>query len=255
MRLSISALLDSLFSGFICFLVCFLLLNYFFLREHAIIISLIFSTLIIIIALKRLWAKNTLIKLKKDQEKAKNTCMIALKIMPENKVLDLFSLAIEKLGKTVKKTNGGLFIEQKSVAIYFKFTFDLVTKSDVVKFFNACPKAYVTYIFADEFSSELLTFINRFNKKVVAVDGVKTYKFLYKMNCLPQTDFCLEKEKLTIMKARINLFKRKNAKRYFTFGLIFLFMSFFVPLKLYYVICACLFLTFSLFCRLYGITK
>lgn len=255
MRISLSALLDSIFCGFICFIVCFLILNYFFLREYAIIISVVFSLLIMTIALKRLWAKNQLVKLKKSQEKLKNECLFNLKMTAQNKILDLFSSAIEKLGRTPKKQNGGIIIQQKSVALFFKFSFDGVCKSDVVKFFNACPKNYTTYIFADEFSSELLAFIDRFNKKIIAVDGVKTFKFLSKTDCLPQSSIEMNKEKLSFIKAKTNLLQRKNAKRYFTFGLIFLFMSFFVPLKLYYVICACLFLTFSLFCRLYGITK
>ncbi len=252
MTIRLSAILDSLFSGFICFFVCFLLLSYFFARTQAIVVSLIFCALVIAIALKRLSAKNALLKLKKTQEKQKQACISALNMCTQSQVLGVFSKAIEKLGKNAKSKNGALFIDEKSVVLFFKFSFDGITKTDVVRAFNALPKNYTAYIFASEFSSELLSFIDRFDKKIVAVDGVKTYKFLSKTDCIPQSELNFKSEKLTFTKAKLNLIKRKNAKRYFSFGVTFLFMSLFVPLKLYYVICGCLFLTFSLLCRLYG---
>lgn len=255
MKICLSSVLDALFSGFICFLTCFVLLNYLLDRKFAIGFAIIFSILITMIAFKRLARKKALVKLKKHQEKQKNNCLSSLNLSTQSAVCDLFLKAVQTAGFDAERKNGALFIKEKNVAMFFKFSFDGVNKTDVVKAFNSIPKNYKAYIFSDTFTIEILSFIDRFDKKIIAVDGVKTYNFLKEQNCIPPTKLNFSTKKMRFSQAFSNLWQRKNAKRYFTFGALFLFMSYFVPIKIYYVLCGCLFLSLSLFCRLFSQPK
>ena len=191
-------------------------------------------------------------KLKRAQEKQKNTCINALCLLNKIQVVDLFYNAIKKKHPEVIRKNGGLVIESKSVMLYFCFSFDSVSKTDVVRAFNAMPKGYVLYLFADNFSAEITHFINRFNKKIIMVDGAKAYELLKETDLLPKSEIDFSNKKPNFLHSIKGLGQRKNAKRYLSFGAIFLFMSYFVPIKLYYIIVGCLFLIFALFCRLFG---
>ena len=48
------------------------------------------------------------------------------------------------------------------------------------------------------------------------------------------------------------IFKKSHSKKYLSFGIIFFLMSYFVVIKVYYLFCGCVFLTLSLFCRLFS---
>lgn len=255
MKISITAILDSIFSGFICFIVCFFLLNYFIDRHWAIIFSVIISLPVATIALKKLHKKKMLLILKNQEEKQKEACISSLNLLQKDQVVDVFLNALKDEKTNIERKKNALFLTEKKCALFFCFSFDKVTKTDVVRAFNAMPKDYTAYIFSNSFSSEVAYFINRFSKKIIAVDGVKTYKFLKQKNCVPEKCEQFNDKKLKFGKAIKGLFQRKNAKRYFFFGVSFLAMSYFVPIKVYYIVIGCLFLIFSLFCRLFGNEK
>ena len=81
------------------------------------------------------------------------------------------------------------------------------------------------------------------------------YNFLKEKNALPQTNVDFSDKKLHLPCAVNNFFQRKNAKRFLSFGAMLLLFSFIVPIKIYYILFGCAFLTFSLVCRLFGKTN
>jgi hypothetical protein len=81
------------------------------------------------------------------------------------------------------------------------------------------------------------------------------FNILLENDCLPKQKYPFEengKVKLSDLK---NLLLKKNSKKHFWFGLLFLIMSLFVFFKIYYIIVGCAFLILSLICRLFGIEK
>lgn len=255
MKISIVAMFDALFSGFIAFIISLVLLGYFLDITISAVISTILAIFITIFAFKKLNDKKSAILLKKEQEKQKNACINTLNLLTRSQVLDLFYSAVKQKNCSPERKNNAIIIKQHNVALFFCFSFDGVTKRDVVRAFNSMPKDYTAYIFSDCFSAEIIHFINRFNKKILTVDGVETYKFLKSVNALPQSTIDFSGQKLGVFSALKSLLQRKNAKRYFSFGVVFLVMSYFVPIKLYYVVVGCLFLIFALLCRLFGIAN
>lgn len=252
MKVSFFALIDALFSGFIFFIVSLFSLNYFFSVDLALLLSILFSLPICFIALKRLNTKKQLFFFKKQQQFEKEQCVSNLNLLTKNQITDLFFDAIYEKTLQIEKRNGAIFIHDKKVALFFYFSFDGVSKTDVVRVFNSIPKNYKAYIFSDTFSQDTLFFISRFDKRLTSVDGYKTYKFLKEKNHLPPTTVDFSNKKLRFSCALNNFFQRKNAKRFLSFGAMLLLFSFLVPIKIYYLLFGCAFLTLSLICRLFG---
>ena len=135
------------------------------------------------------------------------------------------------------------------------FSFDNVTKSDVVKIFNQLKSGQSAYILCQDLPSATRDFILKFNGKINAVDKVKVYEFLIETNSLPQTKVGTEEFLKQKPRAKLNLLQKNKYAKYLLFGLSFLLMSFLVPIKLYYIIIGCLFLILSILSKLFGTEK
>ncbi len=255
MKPSLATVIDTIFTTFIFFLLTFILLYYFIERRFAIAFSLILSVPISMIIFKRLNVKSGKNKIKKQKLVAvENTCT-ALGFYTTTERNELFAKAVTRLGYAVTRKRGGIFIDGKNSALFIRFGFNAVDKTDVVKIFNSIKSTEKAYILAPNFSQDILNFIARFGSRIIAVDGEKVYDFLNKTNCLPKEKLPPTSNKLTKENFRIAFLDAKKAKRYFTFGLLFLLMSYFVPIKIYYVIFGCIFLIFALVLKLFGVKK
>ncbi len=252
MRVSLISILDSAFTAFLSFITSFLILNYYVERPFSIIFGVCISIPIFLIAFDKMKKNSAEKSLDKEKAKAVNSTCNSLCLLEKTKKLELFERAINRRGFKTLKKKGGIFIEQTNSAVFALFSFDGITKTDVVRVFNSISSKDKAYIFGQSASKELLDFIDRFDGRIVFIDGIKTYEFLIESNCLPK-EAPLKKSKSKMLGNFFSrLFIRKNSKRFLLFGFLFLFMSAFVVIKFYYVCCACIFLTLSLFCRLLG---
>ncbi len=252
MQTSFTCILDSFFTAFLSFLCAFLLLNFYVEKPYSIIFGICISIPIFLIAFDKInksFAKKSLDKQKNLA--VKNMCN-SLCLLERIKVLELFERAINRRGFKTLKKRGGIFIEEQKCAVFINFSFDPLTKTDVVRVFNSILSNYKAYIFGESVSQELLDFINRFDGRIEFVDGGKTYKLLHEANCLPKETPLSKKRPTFFTNILSRLFAIKNSKKYLLFGIFFLFMSAFVVIKVYYISCAFIFLTLSLFCRLFG---
>lgn len=254
MKSLIIAIIDSLFSAFIAFIVAFIFLNFYLERKLCIILSVIISLPVFFIALKRINEQRSLAFIKKQTQKKidKTNCLLCF--LEKTKLFSLFEDALTKKGYTVINKKYGLLIENENALIIPIFNFDEITKTDVVKAYNYLKKEQTAYIFGNSVSAELSSFIQRFNNKVMFIGGEKTYSLLEQTNCLPQNDLPLSINTLTIKKAIATLLSKVNSKKFLLFGTLFILMSYFAPLKLYYIIVGALFLIFALIVRLFGKT-
>lgn len=255
MKPSLATVIDSIFTTFIFFLLTFILLYYFIERQFAIAFSLILSVPVFMIIFKRLNDKTGKKKIKKQKLLAVEKTCTALGFYTTTERNELFAKAVTRLGYTVTRKRGGIFIDGKNSALFIRFGFNAVDKTDVVKIFNSIKSTENAYILAPNFTQEILDFIARFNGRIIAVSKEEVYDFLNKTDCLPKEKLPSLSTKFTKENFRIAFLDSKKAKRYFTFGLLFLLMSYFVPIKIYYVVFGCIFLIYALVLKLFGVNK
>ncbi len=249
------AILDSAFSAFISFVLAFFIINFYVERPFSIIFAISLAVPIYIIAFERIKKSNLSKSTANKRKKAIENMTYSLCLLEKAKLLELFEKAINSLDvKTLKKKHS-IFIEDKNCAIFPIFSFDGITKTDVVKVFNAISAKQKAYILGEKITDDVKNFMDRFNMKVEFIDGEKTYDFLEKTGCLPRENFYFSpnnSNKFTFFK---RLIRKKHSNKFLIFGLSLILTSWFVPIKMYYVICGCIFLMLSLICRLYGQEK
>ena len=251
MKITLSTLLDTLFSFVITFLLSFVLLSAFIGRQFSIAFSLVFALLFAMIVFKKLSSKNFSSFANSKDKKQAEYMSTGLSLCDYNaQCKHLIKGVKENLDAKIIKD--GIYIKDEKIAIFPLFKFEPVTKTDVVKIFNKTHKDYSAYILSQSFSMEILAFIDRFNGKILAIKEDQVYKHLKNNDALPSFDLPFKSSKNNVVTAFKKSLNKKRAKTYFLFGAIFLSMSYFVPIKLYYIICGCIFLLLSLFCILFG---
>ena len=144
-----------------------------------------------------------------------------------------------------------MFILEKNTTAFFLFRFDGVSKTDVVKCFNKIGKNQKAEIYSENFSDEVTAFATRFGGKIILTDGRQAFTLLEKHDLLPTEKLDRDEEE----KKRLDftrLLDKKRAKSYLAFGLIFTLLSYFAPIKGYYLVFGVAFLILALFLRLFG---
>lgn len=247
-----SILSDWIFSAVTFFLISFILIGYFVPKPFSFIFAALSSALIMLpvikITLKR--KEKTLLR-KKDEREAK-TVFSALELMEENELIEYFEKVFAKSGLAVEKCKHSLLLTEKGDRCFFKTALSPATKTDAVRFFNKLNEKERAVIFCDGAEKIAEDFISRFNGKIRIPSRKDIFCLIKTSEILPPTKFDVLGEQKTRVRLKPVLYKKK-AKTFFAFGLAFLAFSFFVPYKLYYVICGGLSLCFSLALRFFGI--
>ena len=233
------------------FVLAIILLNYFIPYPYTVIISICTSAILTVFAVKRMTFTRGK-KHKQTAEKKKNAKIVtALNLMKKQDLDKLLLKALEVSDQ--KSINGGFYSKEKNKGYLFKFGFEKPSKADVVKAFNIGGES--AEIYADTFDKEVQEFTERFNGKVILLDGIKTANLLSQKNLLPSEDYCnfyTENRKPILKK---ELLYKKNAKKFLIFGVTFCLFSFFAPIKIYYLISGGLMISYSIFLMLYGKEK
>ena len=250
MKITFPTLIDTVFTTFIFFFVSFLILNYYIERQFAITFSIILSVPVLIIVFAKLREKSNRRLCKRKLSKAVEKTCNALDFYTTAQKNDLFIKALSRAGYNTERKHGGIFIKDKNCAIFILYGFKSVDKTDVVKIFNHIKSTETAYIFAKNFSTDITAFIARFKGRIIAIDGNKTHEFLKKYDCLPKENSLIES--ISEQKFSLSFLDAKKSKRFLGLGILFLLTSYFVPIKLYYVIFGCLFLVLSLVIKLFG---
>lgn len=251
----VSLILDLLFIFIACFIVCLCVFYYFIAYPFSIIVSVSVALIITVFASKILLTKQGKTKLKEKDKKSYLESMIRLNLMKENKLIDLFVLAIAKSEKVSKIKNG--FYHYATNTLYIvKFCFEGITKKDVVKAFNQLEHQEDKVVFyCESYSQEIKDFAQRFNGKITLLDGKDAFHLLKDSNLLPTEDFSSYYKEKKKVRFKTEILDRKNAKKFFLFGAVFCAFSFFVPIKAYYLFCGCAMMTFAVFLKLFGKTQ
>lgn len=253
MKTRLSFISDILFYSFAFFFLSFVIINYFVKRPFSFVLS---ATLALLLTL--LFAKLSVNKSKKKEISAKEqklyaSVMTELNLLPEQKTTELFATLFRAQGYEVKPKRGGLFIPERNVLSFTVFGYETVTKAYIVKVFNRLSNGEKAEIYSENFSAEISAFSMLFNGKIVLKDGKEIFGLLKEYSLLPNTDRSLSAP----IAKKIDfpaVLDKKRAKNYLVFGLSFVILSYFVPIKIYYLAFGVFFLVFSLILRFFGKT-
>ena len=150
------------------------------------------------------------------------------------------------------QTRYGFSLPEKRILLFFKFAYEKVEKVDVVKYFNLLDEEFCALVITNEVDEDVVSFSKRFNGRVVINDFKKFYLDLKEIGFFPPEKYILLEESPKTKFTLSKLLKRKNAKNFLVFGVVFSIMSFIVPIKTYYIVWSGIFLILSLLTKLYG---
>ncbi len=236
---------DCIFYAFALFLLIFLILNYFVSRTTALSLAVTFSLLISIFIFSHLKKKKRNLLLSKQEKKNMENFITLLNFLKKKDIL----LFIQRLyGGEIK--NGRLYDTENKKMIAVKFSYSPITKSDIVREYNALKQGYTCFLYGD-YTQEIVDFTKRFNKKINLKTGEDLFFELKEKGLLPNGQAPLANDS----KRRYDfslLFQNKNARKTCAFGILMLIFSYFVPFKTYYLIMGGCFLALSLTAKLFG---
>lgn len=252
MKINLAFVLDTLFYFIAGFFLFFVFVNFYFMRPASYVLSATLALIFTLFCVKLSAAKKQKRFSSVKEEKLFNSVMSYLNLSDEKTVIPLFEKALRAEGFLLEKKRGGTFIPELNTTVFFRFGFDGVSKTDVVKCFNAIKKSEKAEIYAETFSEEIKAFAARFGGKVILTDGRAAFALLKKHELLPtkDADVFTEEKKPALDFSR--LLDKKRAKNYLVFGLLFVFLSYIAPIKGYYVAFGAAFLIFALALRFFG---
>lgn len=228
------------------FLVFFAIFNYFMPRAAAIGIAVTAAALLALPIIKLTLRSEQKRKESLALEKSAAELFVELCFLPHYELVAKFSKAYTALGIKTEKLGGALFLPEHNRTVFLRFGFDGLTKTDIVKVFNKIHTDGEAVIFANDCSAEVKSFVTRFGGKIRIAEKKEIYDLLKDGEAMPEIKHRLlpadERKKVALS----SFLDRKKAKRFLAVGLTFLFFSFFVPLKIYYIVCGSLLCLFAL---------
>ena len=251
MKTRFAIISDTLFVLFISFILSIVFLDTFvpypYTLSYAFCLALIVATLFFI----KTKNSNASEKLKRKEKKEYSELMDDLCFFSKAEQNALLEKALKTCNLQYEKKRSVIYLQKENKAIFMKFAFMKVDKVDILKAFNTLNKSEIGYVFAEEFSLEIIEFAERFGGKIKLVNGKSFYKWLKSIDCIPSRKCPLEKEKRK--KASLKALLEKNkSKKFAIFGLVLLATSYFSPIKTYYLVSGVIFLCFSLITRAFG---
>ncbi|MBR2870549.1 MAG: hypothetical protein IKB98_04155 [Clostridia bacterium] len=247
----VSLFLDGVFVFIGFFILGIIFLNYFVPHPYSVVIAISLSGIFTLFSVKKMLSSRQKKSKASFGKKQISKTLTALNLMDKKSLDELLLNALEITdGKMV---NGGYYSKSQNKGFLFKFAFEKVSKSDVVKAFNLGGE--FAEIYSESFDKEVIEFAERFNGKVVLKNSEDVYNLLSEKRLLPNVDysaFYTERKKPIIKK---ELLYKKNAKKFLIFGVTFCLFSFFAPIKIYYLISGGLMISYSIFLMLFGKEK
>ncbi len=252
MKNKFSFYIDVFFVGFIAFILSLVLFNFFTPHPFSIIFSVLISLLALILFFFNSSKKQKSARLKREQVKEMNLLISELNFSTKEEQCEIIETALKNARIEREKRKNTLILKAQNALVLCRFSFNAITKADIVRAYNLLTTNQKVYILSEKFDEQVQAFANRFGGRVILLDGEKVYKFIKDNHAMPKEfkykNFVERKSKANFK----NLLDKKKAKSFFVFGTLFLAFSYISPLKGYYITCGCLFLIYSLVLRLMG---
>ena len=153
-----------------------------------------------------------------------------------------------------------LTIDDKKTVLKIFFDKDVLEVQDLKKIYRENKNRHITkvIILCNNFSDECAYLIKNFKKIEYTLININDLYINYIVPQNASPNFVVEKlpkEKLNLQKFKKYAFNKAKAKTYFFCGIILLFSSYFVPLRIYYLIFSGLMFISALLCFIFNIKK
>jgi len=230
--------------GFFAF---YLFLAYFFERKLALFLSIYLSFILSAVYLLVSSKKHKIKTLKAKELKRAKSFIDRLCFLDGKLIVEKFFNQIRQKYLSAKLVDNAVYLPFEKKMLFFNFNFDGLTKTDIVRAYNCLPcgaSAVIYYYFC---SNEVKDFANRFSSGVTLEEGASAYKYVQ------NTPFSLERppKEFNNKKPRKPFMSKKIATKFLFFGLLFLSFSFFVSIKIYYLVFGFIFILLSLISRFF----
>ena len=247
---SLGTAIDGLLTLVCGFLLCFIILNYFCPAPYSHILASALAILLALSAGKISYSRFLKRGNKRAKTKEAELVLNQLDFLPADKISTLFFDAFTADGKTPIKKRAHLYLPQTKTLVFFSFGFKSKTKADIVRAYNLLQQDERALILGTEFPSDVLDFARRFGGRISLIFGQPVYALLKKHDNLPKITCPIT---TTDAKPKLpKFFRKKNAKSFLTFGILFLIMSYLVPLKVYYIVMGGIMLVFGFILLIFG---
>lgn len=243
--------LDICFFFFLGFILSLPLFNYLVAYPYNLICAIFIGVIFSLLLGKVLSKKNTKNSIKKKDDLLFKTSLLSLNLMSKPELFGFIREYLTQKGVEFTENRTFFLIPEKKTCLFIKFSFSEVQKVDVVRYYNLIPDGYSATVIGEKFDEEVIAFAKRFNGKFIMVDFKRFFYELKSCGVFPKTRYVLsdeEKPKINLT----NLLKKKNAKRFFSFGVIMFFLAFFVQIKTYYIVVGSVFFLWTLVLILFG---
>lgn len=243
--------IDTLFVWFSAFTISLVLARYFSNGKVAVSISILVGILFSMLFVKRRLRKTKKKHLIDADKKSMDETLLTINFMQKKEQVLLFETLLKKSNEKYEKKRDGFHLTEKRVFIYLSLGIDGATKKDVVSVYNKTPKDFTGVIVCTSISDSVLEFAQRFLGKIKIVDGKALFYHLKNALVLPKSTVSLLETKKSSPLFQ-NFFSKKKARNFFFLGIGFLVMSFFVSIKLYYIVFGTAFTIYSIACRFFA---
>ncbi len=244
---NIKLIIDAAFLSAVTFFVLFVAFYYFLPRLIAITLAVTFTLILTLLGVTLNVRKYKTKKETAKKNESINELVNRLAFYNRAEVLSLFYKAFKDDGEVVQKKNGFLYLPVKKQGVFFELGFDGLSKSAVVKAVNKLSPTDCAIIYSSFCQEDIKAFAKRFDGRVKVLGGNDVYERLKNPCDLLKSTPRICKETQLKKTTVADFLDRKKAKRFLALGLLFLLFSFFVPIKIYYIVCGCVLSVFSLF--------
>ncbi len=246
---------DILSVAVISFILCFLIVNYFTQGTYAYLIAIFSSIAITLLIGRKIYNKYTERFTKGIASKKYKEVMLQLNFNNRQKNDALFYKALKEKYSDTEKTSSHVILPSQNSLVFTRFNFEEIVKGDIVKIYNKLGAEQNAVVYAESFSTDVEEFAKQFNGRISLKAGKDAYELLESTNNFPDLTFSLldsvKQKRFSIG----NVLSRKRAKTFLCFGALFILMSYFVPLKTYYVVSGVIMLIISAICIVFGRTS
>lgn len=235
-KLSFSVVFDGIFIGIVSFFVAFVMFYASSLRSGATPLAVTVALLSTMFGVVLLSKKQGAIFLKKQEKQRIDELINGLCLSSRAETTAHFEQALIKSEIPYKKTPKGLLLTGKNLLLCPYFSFDGITKAEILRAYNKLSGTQTALVLSDDFSPETRQFASKFDGKVKLAEKQTTYFLFKKANYTP--DFSVKLKTSTPSfweRLRTSITKRRSGS-YLLFGLSLVGLSFLTPYKVYYLL-------------------
>ena len=243
--------IDALFVGFSSFMLGLVLARYFSNGKVSLSIGFLVAILFSMLFVKRRLSKTKKKRLFDIDKKNMDETLLTINFMQKKEQCLLFEDLLKKSNEKYEKKRDGFYLAEKHFFIYLSLGIEGATKKDVVSAYNKTPKDFTGVIVCTTIDKSVLEFADRFFGKIKILSGQTFYRLLKDASALPENmvSFFSPPKKEPFFQ---NFFSKKKARNFFLLGIGFLVMSFFVSIKLYYIVFGSALTIYSIACKFFA---